>query len=203
MSLNIDALTELENSTAAAGSLDSAFNNEAFSINFTGVETSPPLWPKGRYLMKVTEVERKVSKGGTAYALLTLTCQFGQYKGKKQTDMLMLEGKGLPRTLVFLESAGLIGADKQFKGTLNDFVGKVFWVSVIQKEEEYEGEKSFRNRIGFRGYEPVSKHPIPADGDVFAEEFPGPRSDANTFPATVPGGSVDATTVDAAKPAWE
>lgn len=164
------ALTENEQD---APSLNSEFDNTPIAVDFTGMETAPRLWPAGKYLVKVTKVERKIGKeSGNAYANLELLCIAGPYKGKKIFDMVMLqakpedtEKKALIKLSQFLAATGQLTGSKTTV-VLANWQNKVAWANVIERVEEFQGEKIPRNRIGFKGYEAANKYPLPDDPDA-------------------------------------
>ena len=115
-----------------------------------------PVIPVGTYLCKVLEVKVKQSEKSGEYWSMQLEIQEGKYQDKFIFDSLFFTPKGLNR--FFLVWKRLTGCELDRNADLDvlpdDLFGCKAYVSVINVEEEYRGEKQTKAKVTYDGYSP-------------------------------------------------
>ena len=112
------------------------------------------LIPTGIYPCRVLDVKAKKSTSGGVYWAVQNEIQTGPYAGKFIWDNLFFSPKALNR--FFLVYKRLTGCEldrtKDLDVEEGDLVGCKANVSVIHKQEVYEGKTSTKARVPFDGY---------------------------------------------------
>lgn len=163
--------------TAGVSPEDAAFLNQPLDINFEGNEFQGT-HPEGNYPCRLVKIDVKISqqrtdvmsgeqKGGNRYINADWLIIAGPRKGFHIFDIIMLEGKGLPRFQLLVSKLGMYNKEtKRFTGKLADLLNKMAWVKIQHSLEEYptgSGTKVIRARVAFEGYEAITEHAIPGD----------------------------------------
>lgn len=91
--------------------------------------------PDGRYLTRVTDSEIGESRKGEAKATVWLTIEDGSYKGEQFVTTLMLEGKGIFKTVEFLNALGQPTPRKRLTINTNAWANKLVYIDSVPGRE--------------------------------------------------------------------
>lgn len=91
--------------------------------------------PDDRYLTRVTDSEIGESRKGDAKATVWLTIEDGPYKGEQFVTTLMLEGKGIFKTVEFLNALGQPTPRKRLTINTNAWSNKLVYIDSVPGRE--------------------------------------------------------------------
>lgn len=116
--------------------------------------------PEGTYPCRVLDVKAKKSSSGGVYWSIQNEIQTGPYAGKFIWDNLFFSPKALNRFfLVWKRLTGMeLDRTKDLDVQEDDLIGCKANVTVVHKQEVYEGKTVTRAKVSFEGYAPYEEN---------------------------------------------
>jgi len=121
-------------------------------INFKDVPDAEEfeVLPDGEYMVEVSGVEEKETKGGDTYWNLKHVVIEGEHEGRFIFDNITFNDKGLPRVKLVFSRLG-IDVSGKIEIEPEDLVGERAYVTVAA--QEYDGKT--RSKVEFAGYRKI------------------------------------------------
>jgi hypothetical protein len=110
--------------------------------------------PPGKYGCRVLDVDERTTSNGDPMWRLRLEVLVGEHRGRFVFDNLVFSARALDRLRCFCQSIGL-DTSGELDLTPQMIQGKVCRVEV-RVEPGNDGQASVRNKVPFRGYEPLA-----------------------------------------------
>lgn len=110
-------------------------------------------WPEGIYPVRSTALTGKMTQHTEKMGVLTFTCKAGPLKGQTRDENLMLEGRGLGKTCVYLAAVDLYDPAKKeiLWRSPADMLDRDCWIVVQHvKATSKRGTEFINDEIPFR-----------------------------------------------------
>ena len=157
-------------------SLDEDVLNQPLKLDLSQAELSN-LIPAGRYAVKITDIQPKVSDKGNSYTEMKFQVTAGPLKNRTIVDRFMHAGNPVVRIIHLMDALGML--TQSVEDTIKSkqvpniapakFRDRYLWVTVVHRNETYQGETRPKAVISWTGFEEINKFAPPADNDPFAE----------------------------------
>lgn len=139
--------------------------------------------PDGRYLTRVTDVEvGNARSSGDSMATLWLTITEGDYAGEQFVTRVMLEGKGIFKTVEFLNALGQATPRQRLNINTQSWMNKLVYVDSVPGREF--GGRTPSDVGGFIRYIPEKdggSEPVQDTTPMDRETMPGADAVADPF----------------------